>query len=101
MTKITNNNICTECTNDYEKELKRVLVKYITSNEFITTIEYLRNDWRNVRNELVHGLCTKKIDIVSSTIKEYVDKGYECFLVLNKTINVIKNNHIRTKFKIQ
>ena len=87
--------------NDYEKELKRVLKKYIVSDEFISAIDYLNTDWRDIRNELTHGLCDKKLDAVSNNLRKLVDNGYNSFKIINNAVSGIKRNHIRSKFKIQ
>lgn len=91
-----------EVVNDeYEKELKKVLKKYMNNEEFINTINYLNTEWRNIRNELAHGLCNKKIEAVSIELKDLVENGYNSFKIISKAINGIKRNNIRKKFKIQ
>ncbi len=87
--------------NNYEKELRRVLTKYINNDEFLNTISYLNSEWRDIRNELTHGLCNKKVDAVSIRLKELAYNGHNCFKVMNKVVRNIKNNHIRKKFKMQ
>lgn len=90
-----------EDENDYEKEIKKVLLKYINNEDFINTINYLKNDWKDIRNELVHGLCNKKIEDASEKLREVVENGYNCFKIINKAVIGIKKNKIRYKFKIQ
>ena len=87
--------------NDYEKELKRILKKYVVNDKFVNTINYLNTEWKDIRNELTHSLCNKKIDAVSNNIKELVDNGYNSFKIINNAVSGIKRNHVRTKFKIQ
>ena len=90
-----------EATSEYEKELKKVLNKYILNDEFINTINYLNTDWRDIRNELAHGLCNKEIEAVSLELKDLVENGYNSFIVINRTVSGIKRNNIRKKFRIQ
>ena len=90
-----------ETSSEYEKELKKVLNKYIVNDEFINTINYLNTDWRNIRNELVHGLCNKEIGAVSLELKALVENGYNSFKIITKAVSGIKRNNIRKKFRIQ
>lgn len=90
-----------ETVTEYEKELRRVLKKYIVNDNFINTINYLNTEWRDIRNELTHSLCNKKVEVVSNNLKELVESGYNSFKVINNAVSGIKRNHIRNKFKIQ
>ena len=94
---ITIDNVLTQ----YQKDIKRVLLKYVEYDDLKSTIDYLQEDWRNIRNELTHGLCKKNMDSVNNSIKELIDKGYICIRKIDKIVSGISRNHLRKKYKIQ
>ena len=90
-----------DADNEYEKYLREKITKYFLNEDFKTTIDYLQNEWKDIRNELTHALCDKKVEAVTEKLKELSNMGYECFKILNKTVAAIKKCNVRHKFKLQ
>ena len=88
-------------SNLYQKDIKRIITKYAEYDDIQSTINYLQEDWRNIRNELTHGLCRKNMDSVNSNIKELIDNGYISIRKIDKLVSGISRNHLRKKYKIQ
>ena len=88
-------------SNSYQKDIKRVITKYVEYDDIKFTIDYLQEDWRNIRNELTHGLCKKNMDSVNFNIKELIDNGYISIRKIDKIVGGISRNHLRKKYKIQ
>lgn len=85
----------------YQKDIKKIITKYVEYDDIKFTINYLQEDWRNIRNELTHGLCRKNMDAVNSSIKELIDNGYVSVRKIDKLVSGISRNHLRKKYKIQ
>lgn len=86
---------------DYQIAVKKA-VKFISDNEdFISSLTYLNDEWRDKRNQLTHSLFNKDPDTVIDELKSLIEKGYIAVRVFDNAVAQLKKEKIRNRFKIQ
>lgn len=86
---------------DYQIAVKKA-VKFISDNEdFISSLTYLNDEWRDKRNQLTHSLFNKDPYTVIDELKSLIEKGYIAVRVFDNAVAQLKKEKIRNRFKIQ
>ena len=88
-----------------QTEYQRVLRKSIKSShsldKILSTVSYINGEWREKRNQLIHGLANKDYGAAQDAAKELCEEGIKAFRVLDQFTKVLKNKKIRKQFNIQ
>lgn len=84
----------------YKTDLVKAVEK-ISSFDFIDELDYLNNEWRNKRNELIHALLNKNDQAVYLEMEHITKMGFEGFRIIDNAVQKIKKMNIRGKYKIQ
>ena len=80
---------------NYEKALAQS-IKHVAKNEkLLDSIQYLCNDWRNIRNELMHALFKKKVDAVNNELYDLVEHGFDAIRIFNNATSRLKRKNLR------
>jgi Mg2+ and Co2+ transporter CorA len=91
----------TEKSIGYQGDLKALVTGKVKFQLLYDALKDL-DEWRDIRNELVHALFNKKYDEVEPRLAEMVDRGYKAMRVLDNSIKAIKRGtNIRKRHKIQ
>lgn len=78
----------------YLKALKSQ-IESLDVYEFQETLQGIEN-WKNYRNEVIHGLLNKKADALWTDLSSKVEEGMHYANILDKQVRIIKkNNKIR------
>ena len=88
------------CEIDYTPEDKylRTLKRQLESLDIYELQETLKciNKWKDYRNEVIHGLLNKKIDILWLDVASQVEEGMKLARSLDNQVRIVKkNNKIR------
>lgn len=86
---------------EYQQALKKATNNFLTNQEFMNSLEYLNDEWRDKRNQLTHSLFTKSPETVVSELKPLVEKGYMAARVFDKAVSELKKEKIRERFKLK
>ena len=86
---------------DYQKVIKNIVEVISTNQDFLDALEYLNDEWRDKRNQLMHSLFNKNPGNVSLELKSLVEKGYTAARIIDKAVSQVKKEKIREQFKIR
>lgn len=86
---------------DYQKVIKNIVEVISTNQDFLDALEYLNDEWRDKRNQLMHSLFNKNPENVSLELKSLVEKGYTAARIIDKAVSQVKRAKIREQFKIR
>ena len=86
---------------DYQKVIKNIVEVISTNQDFLDALEYLNDEWRDKRNQLMHSLFNKNPENVSLELKSLVEKGYTATRIIDKAVSQVKRAKIREQFKIR
>lgn len=86
---------------DYQKSIKKVLIKLANDEAFMATLKYLDNEWRDSRNQLTHALFNKDPETVSFILLPFIEGGYKAIRALDSAVDKLKKEKIRKRYKIQ
>jgi len=90
----------TEDANAYQRDL-HMLLHRVSIGETQAAVSAL-DEWRDIRNQIVHELFSKKTDNVENQLIELVSAGYGAVRTLDNAIKAIKRGaSIRKRYKIQ
>lgn len=88
-------------TSDYQKVLKKALEKVSDDENIINSVNYLNNEWREKRNQLIHSLFNKSYNAVSDELQSLVESGYIAIRNLDNAVKKVERFKIRNRFNIQ
>ena len=85
----------------YLSVLKKEYEKNIDMDGLLNTLSSI-DDWREYRNEIIHGLLNKNKDSVNKDIKDQVEAGMKCARFIDNQVKALKKkNNIRILMKIK
>lgn len=68
---------------------------------FLSTLDAI-NDWRDYRNEIIHGLLNKNVESINAELKEQVEKGMGYARFVDSQVKALKRKDlIRKTMKIK
>ena len=85
----------------YWQTIHKALLPLNNDVEFLHALKYLKGDWREKRNQLIHALLNKNDQAVIPEIKVLAEEGYIAVRKLDNAIKRIKSKNICKKFNIQ
>ncbi len=85
---------------DYQKVVKKAVAHLKSDKDFLDSLAYLNNEWRDKRNQLIHALFNKDPDTVGAELLPVVEKGYKAVRILDNAISRLKREKIRERFTI-
>ncbi len=84
----------------YCLELKEKIINDVDINNFINLLNKL-DEWRNLRNEVVHGLLNKNLKDLTDKLKQWGELGIQLVDDLKKIIDKYKTGvDLRKKLKL-
>ena len=73
----------------------------LNMDSFLSTLDAI-NDWRDYRNEIIHGLLNKNVESINAELKEQVEKGMGYARFVDSQVKALKRKDlIRKTMKIK
>ena len=73
----------------------------LNMDSFLSTLDEI-NDWRDYRNEIIHGLLNKNVESINAELKEQVEKGMGYARFVDSQVKALKRKDlIRKTMKIK
>ena len=73
----------------------------LNMDSFLSTLDEI-NDWRDYRNEIIHGLLNKNVESINAELKEQVEKGMVYARFVDSQVKALKRKDlIRKTMKIK
>ncbi len=85
---------------EFQCSVKKALKQLRNIENLKCELKYLKDEWRNKRNQLVHSLFTKNFASVSEEFCPLVEGGYKAARVLDAAVTQLKKEGIRSCYKI-
>ena len=84
-----------------DKYLSVLKEQFVAAEEFASVLDDI-DDWRNYRNEIIHGLMNKKMDSLNADLPRRCLEGMQLARALDSRIRTIKKgNRIRRNLKLK
>ena len=84
-----------------DKYLSVLKEQFVAAEEFSSVLDDI-DDWRNYRNEIIHGLMNKKMDTLNVDLPRRCLEGMQLARALDSRIRTIKKgNRIRRNLKLK
>lgn len=84
-----------------DKYLSLLKEQFIAAEEFSSVLDDIDN-WRNYRNEIIHGLMNKKMDTLKVDLPQRCQEGMQLARALDSRVRIIKKgNRIRRNLKLK
>lgn len=91
-------NLCDK--DEYLSTLKKVVNGAKNKEEYLKSLEYLQNQWRQERNELTHALFRKECLSQYEELLPIIEAGYDNVRIFDNMVRFVKNKKIRERFKV-
>ena len=81
--------------------VKQYIDKVDNDKQFFVSAQYLCDEWRNKRNQLMHALLNKQVFDAENQMLDLVEKGFCAIRVFDKGVAKLRRCTVRKKFNIQ
>lgn len=85
---------------DYQKAVKKAIQRVSKNQDFLDALKYMKDEWCDKRNQLVHALFNKDPQAVILELQPLVEQGYMAVRKMDNAVKQLKRSKIRERFNI-